>query len=99
MATFIALINFTHQGETHAKDSPQRADAFRSKAEKLGCKVKDIFWTLGSYDGVLVLEAPDDESAAAALLSLDALGNVRTQTLRAFSAAEIKAVVARAFGG
>lgn len=99
MPTFVTLITFTQQGEAHVKESPQRAEAFRQKAEKLGCKVKEVLWTLGAYDGVVLFEAPDAQTAAALLLGLDALGNVRTQTLRAFTSTEMKAVVAKAFPG
>ena len=61
----------------------------RSMAEKVGATIKDIYWTLGSYDIVAILEAPDDESATAIGLSIGTLGNIRTQTLRAFTADEI----------
>jgi uncharacterized protein with GYD domain len=95
MASYVTLINFTAQGETHIQDSTKRAAAFKAGARKMGVKVKEIYWTLGAYDGVLLFEAPDDETAAVALLSLDALGNVRTQTLRAFTAAEMDGILAK----
>lgn len=97
MASYVTLLRFTEQGETRVKDSCQRAEDFKAKADKMGIKVKEIFWTLGKYDGVLVLDAPDDETAAAALLAVEALGNVKTQTMRAFTAAEMKGIVAKAF--
>ena len=90
MATYIVLANFTEQGIRNVKDSPQRADAFKDMAKKSGATVKDVFWTLGQYDAVAIVEAPDDVSATALGLSVAKLGNVRTQTLRAFSAAEMK---------
>lgn len=97
MASFISLINFTELGGTHMKESPQRAATFKASAAALGVTVKEVYWTLGAYDGVVVLEAPDDAAATAALLALGALGNVRTHTLRAFTAAEMGPILAKAF--
>lgn len=84
MATFIALLDFTDQGVRTIKDSPHRADQFNRLAERAGAKVVAQYWTIGSHDGVLVLEAPDDTVAASILLALAAAGNVRTTTLRAY---------------
>ena len=88
MSTYIVLINFTQQGLQNVHGSPQRAAAFKAAAKKVGVKVRDIFWTLGAYDGVLVFEAETDKAATSATLALSSLGNVHTQTLRTFSAAE-----------
>lgn len=93
MATFISLLGFTDQGIRKVKQTTKRADAFRAMARKSGVTVKHIYWTVGAYDVVIVMEAPDDETATAALLSLGALGNVRTQTLRAFSAEEMNRII------
>src|SRR5688500_19833806 len=87
MATFVVLINFTEQGARAVRDTRRRADAFRAAAESAGVSVRDVFWTLGHYDGVLVLEARDDQTVTTLLLDLATLGNVRTQTLRAFGEA------------
>ena len=95
MALFIVLANFTEQGIRNVKDSPKRAEAFRDMAKKCGVTIKDTFWTLGEYDIVAILEAPDDVSITALGLSLGALGNVRTQTLRAFSSADIKSILGK----
>ena len=95
MATYVVLGNFTDQGIRNAKDSPKRADAFKDMAKKSGVTVKEVFWTQGQYDIVTIVEAPDDVSATALALSLGALGNVRTQTLRAFSAADMKKVIGK----
>jgi len=95
MALFIVLANFTEQGIRNVKDSPKRAEAFRDMAKKCGVTVKDMFWTLGQYDIVAILDAPDDVSITALGLSLGALGNVRTQTLRAFSSADIKSILGK----
>jgi len=93
MATYILLVNFTEQGVRNAQDSPKRADAFKEMAKKSGASVKDLYWTLGQYDAVTILEAPDDMTATALALRLGKLGNVRTQTLPAFSAADMKKII------
>jgi uncharacterized protein with GYD domain len=95
MATYIILANFTEQGIRNVKDSPSRADAFRDMAQKAGVTVKELFWTLGAHDIVTVVEAPDDIAITALGLSIGALGNVRTETLRAFSKAEMAAIVGK----
>jgi uncharacterized protein with GYD domain len=95
MLTYVALATFTDQGVKNAKDSPKRADAFKQMAKTFGVTVKDIFWTQGRYDIVTVVEAPDELSATALNLSLSALGNIRTESLRAFSAAEMTKIVAK----
>jgi uncharacterized protein with GYD domain len=95
MVTFIVLTNFTDQGIRSAKDSPKRADAFKQLAKTFGVIVKDIFWTQGRYDVVTIVEAPDEASAMTLSLSLGALGNVRTESLRAFSAAEMTKIVGK----
>ena len=93
MATFISLIQFTQHGEEEIKKSADRAAAFRQTAKNIGAEVKDVFWTLGNYDGVLVFDAPSDEVATSLLLSLGSKGTVRTQTLRAFNADQINAIL------
>lgn len=95
MATYIVLVNFTDQGVRNLKDTTKRADAIRDMAKKLGVSVKDIYWTLGAYDAVQIHEAPNDEAIAALLASVGALGNIRTQTLRAFSQADMKGILAK----
>ena len=67
MATFISLVNFTEQGIRNAKESPNRAAEFAASAEKLGVKVKDIYWTVGHYDVVAIIEGPDDETITSVL--------------------------------
>ena len=95
MATFIALGNFTDQGIRNVKDTVKRADAVREAAQKAGIKMKDIMWTLGSVDMVVIFEAPDDASMTAFALAVGAAGNVRTQTLRAFDRTEMSAVLSK----
>jgi len=96
MATFVSLVNFTDQGIRSFKDSPKRADAFAQLVQKHGGSVKGIWWTLGEYDIVVVTEVPDDETYAAIGLQLGSLGNVRTQTLRAFDRSEVERIIAQA---
>lgn len=93
MHTFIALLDFTDQGIRTIRDSPHRADQFNRLAEEAGAKVVAQYWTIGSHDGVLILEAPDDAVAASILLALGAAGNVRTTTLRAFEWAEAQGLI------
>jgi len=94
MSTFITLVNFTDEGIRNINDTPQRAQAFRDAAEKVGATVKDVYWTLGSYDIVAILEAPDAATVQSLLLGIGSLGNVRTQTLQGFSADEMNGIIA-----
>jgi uncharacterized protein with GYD domain len=94
MATFITSIKFTQQGITNFRDTCKRADAFKTTAKKMGVKVTNVFWTLGAFDGVLIFEAADEETTTAAILQLGSLGNVQTQTARAFNSAEMEKILA-----
>jgi uncharacterized protein with GYD domain len=93
MATYCVLGSFTEQGVRNAKDSPKRAEAFKAMAKKCGVTVKDVYWAQGQYDVVTILEASDDLAVTSLALSIGALGNVRTQTLRLFSAGDMKAII------
>ena len=95
MATYVVLTKFTDQGIRSAKDSPKRAEAFKKMAETFGATVRELFWTQGQYDIVTIVEAPDEISVTALNLSISALGNVRTESLRAFSATEMMTIVNR----
>jgi len=95
MVTYVVLAKFTEQGIRNAKDSPKRADAFKEMAKTFGVTVKDIVWTQGRYDIVTIVEAQDESSTMSLNLSLGALGNVRTETLRAFSAAEMTKIAGK----
>ncbi|MET7718262.1 GYD domain-containing protein [Streptomyces sp. NPDC005407] len=98
MPTYVSLLNWTDQGIRGYKDTSQRAEAFAAAAQKLGVKVLNLYWTVGSYDMVAVVEAPDDETATAVLLQVAGLGNVRTTTLRAFGREEMDRIIAKATG-
>jgi len=95
MPTYIVLGNFTDQGVRNVKETPKRADNLRAMAAKLGITVKEVYWTLGQYDIAAIFEAPDEASMTSLGLSVGALGNVRTQTLRAFSADEMRQILGR----
>ena len=95
MATYVVLAKFTDQGIRNAKESPKRADAFKGMAKTFGVTVKELVWTQGRYDIVTIVEAPDEAAAMSLNLSLGALGNVRTETLRAFSAAEMTKIIGK----
>ena len=95
MATFISTVTFTDQGIKDIKATGRRATAFKATAQKMGVEVKHIFWTLGRFDGLLVFDAPDDETATALMLQLGATGNVHTETMRAYQAAEIEQVLGK----
>jgi uncharacterized protein with GYD domain len=95
MVTYVVLAKFTDQGIRNAKESPKRAGAFKEMAKTFGVTVRDIVWTQGRYDVVTIIEAPDESSAMSLNLSLSALGNVRTETMRAFSAAEMMSIVGK----
>jgi uncharacterized protein with GYD domain len=89
---YIILIRFTDQGIRNVKDTTRRADTTRSEAEKMGGKFT-VYWTFGEYDGIGILEAPNDEAAMEFGLRVGSLGNIRTTTLKAFAEEEIARVV------
>lgn len=95
MATYIMLANFSDQGIRNVKDTVKRSEAFKELAKSAGVTVKDLYWALGQYDIIAVAEAPDDVTVTALGLTLGKSGNVRTQTLRAFSADEMGKILAK----
>ena len=95
MATYIVLSSFTDQGIRSVKDTTKRSDAVRELARKMGIDTKSIYWTVGQYDVVATFEAPNDEAMTALALALASQGNVRTQTLRAFSKDEVAGIIAK----
>jgi uncharacterized protein with GYD domain len=98
MQTYIMLLNWTDQGIRNYQDTPKRAEAFGAAARKLGAKLLDMYWTVGPYDLVAVVEAPDDETLTAALLQVGGMGNVRSTTLRAFGKEEMGHIIGKAVG-
>ncbi len=95
MPTYIMLANFTDQGIRNIKDSPKREEMFRKNSEKVGARVKDVYRTMGRYDVVAIVEAPDAVTMNAVLYSVGSLGNVRTETLRAFTRQETDQALAK----
>ena len=95
MSTYIALAKFTDQGLKSVKDTVKRAETARETASKYGVQMKDIYWTLGEYDIVVLLEAKDDASLTAFNLALCSMGNVKFQTLRAFTRDETTALLGK----
>ena len=95
MVRYLALFQFTEHGIKNVSETINRAEAFQKAAQKVGASVKAQFWTVGAYDGALVLEAPDEQTAAALFTKLGSLGNVRTQSLRAFDRTEMESILAK----
>jgi len=95
MATYILLATYTEQGIKGIKDTVKRTEAVRELAKKAGATMKESYWTLGAYDVIGLFEAPDDETMTAFSLSVAKLGNVKTQTLRAFSSKDMAGILAK----
>ena len=95
MPTYISLVQFTDKGIQAAKETTQRVADWATKVQSTGASIKQMYWTLGQYDQVCVFEAPDDETAASVLLAADMLGNIRSQTMRAFTASEMEKILAK----
>ena len=95
MVTYIGLLSFTDKGIQGVKQSTQRAAAAREVGQKMGVNMREIWWTLGQHDIVCVLEAADEASITAFNLAIAGQGNVRSQSLRAFTAAEMDKVLAK----
>jgi len=93
MPTYISLVQFTDKGIQAVKETTQRVTDWAAKVKSMGVSVKDMYWTLGRYDQVCVFEVPNDETAASVLLAADMLGNIRTQTMRAFTRSEMKTIL------
>lgn len=94
MATYVSLVNFTEEGARHIRHTAERAKGLIKAAANLGIKIKEIYWTMGSFDAVFIAEGPDDETMTAFAMSMASLGNIRTQTLRAFSVVEMSKIIA-----
>ena len=94
MPTYIALLTWTGQGIKNVKDSPSRLDAGREAFKKLGVQIKDTYLTMGQYDLVCIIEAADDESFAKAMLTLGSQGNIKTETLKAFTEDQYRKICA-----
>jgi len=94
MPHYVSLLRYTQQGAQKIKESPARLDRAKKGAEAANGKVLTWYLTLGKYDAVLITEFPNDEAAARYMLATGALGNVTTETLKAFTEAEYRKIVA-----
>lgn len=95
MITYVGLVSFTEKGMQNIKDTTKRAAAAKEAAKKFGVNMREIFWTMGEHDLVCVLEAEDEQALAAFNLALAMQGNVRSQSLRAFTSAEMDKILAK----
>ena len=95
MSTYVVLMNWTDQGVRADRDTVRRRDQAETLAEKYGARIEQVYWTMGHYDIVGVIEAPDDETITAMMLELTAAGNLRTATLRAFDHDQMQAIIQR----
>src|SRR5258708_22524165 len=95
MPTYISLVQFTDKGIQAAKQTTERVADWSAKVQSMGVRINEMYWTLGHYDQVCVFDAPDDETAASALLAADMLGNIRTQTMRAFTTSEMEKILSK----
>ena len=93
MATYIVLVDYTEQGIRSIKDSPGRTDGLTEMAGRHGATIRNLFWTSGEHDGVIVIDAPDDAAVSKLMLSVARLGNVRTRTLRAYERSEMESIL------
>lgn len=95
MSKHAVLLKFTQQGLSNVSQSPARSEAFKAQASSLGVKVETLLWTTGPYDGLLVIDAPDETTAAALVLRLGQSGDLSTCMLRAFDGDEFQAVLGK----
>ncbi len=93
MPHYVTLVRYTHQGMSKIKESPARLDAAKKAAEAVGGKVHAWYLTMGQYDAVMISEFPSDEVCAKFALSVGALGNVSTETLKAFPEADYRRII------
>jgi uncharacterized protein with GYD domain len=95
MITYIGLLSFTEKGVQSIKETTKRAAAAKEAGKKFGVNMREIYWTMGEYDLVCVLEADSEQSLAAFNLAIAMQGNVRSHSLRAYSASEMEGVLAK----
>lgn len=94
MPTYISLLRFTQQGIEKIKESPARLDRARQAFQAMGAELKAFYLVMGRYDAVVISEAPNDETVGKLVLMIGAQGNVRTETLRAFTEDEYRKMIA-----
>ena len=94
MPTYISLLNFTQQGIEKINESPARLDRARQAFQSMGAELKSFYLVMGQYDAVVISDAPNDEVVAKLVLMIAAQGNIRTETLRAFTEEEYRKMIA-----
>jgi uncharacterized protein with GYD domain len=94
MPQYVALVNWTDQGVKNVKDTIKRADAFADAATKMNCRVREILYTMGQYDIITVIEAPNDETASKLTLAVGMQGSIRTLSMRAYTKDEMAKIIA-----
>ena len=95
MAMYVSLVQFTDQGIRNIKETVKRSEAAMAEAEKMGMKIVQPLWTMGAYDVVVVLEAPNDETMSAFTLKIGSMGSVKTHTMRAFTKDEMEGILGK----
>ena len=95
MPMYVSLVQFTDQGIHNIKDTVKRSEAAMAEAEKMGMKIVQPLWTMGAYDVVVLLEAPDDETMSAFTLKIGSMGSVKTHTMRAFTKDDMEKILAK----
>ena len=95
MITYIGLLSFTDKGIQGIKDTTKRAIAAKEVAKKFGVNIREMLWTMGKYDLVCVLEAEDEQALAAFNLATATQGNLRSHSMRAYSADDMDKILAK----
>jgi len=95
MATYISLVNWTEEGIKNVKESPQRFNAFKKALQDAGGKVIGFYLTMGRYDMVVITEGPSDEVAASLILSTASRGQIRTETMKAFTEDQYRGIISK----
>ncbi len=93
MPTYINLLRYTQKGIENIKEGPARLDAAKQAYKAMGCEIKSFYLVIGQYDAVVISEAPNDEAVANLALAIGSKGNVRTETLRAYTEDEYRKLV------
>lgn len=93
MPTYLIQSQWTDQGIRNVKESAKRLDLGKKKLKEMGGEIKAVYLTTGAYDMLAVAEAPTDAILAAYVLWLGSQGNLRTQTVKAFTEDEYRSIV------
>jgi len=93
MPTYIALLNWTQRGAEQVQSSAARLDAARETFKTMGAEIKDVYLTVGRYDLVCTIVAPDDETFAKAMLTLGSKGTTKSESLKAFPEDEYRKII------